>query len=256
MRLDVSFLPLLAATFLLIFARIGTMLMLLPGVGEMSVPVRIRLVSALALTAVLFPLHRNAFTIDLRSFGPVMLLLGQELFVGAVLGITARLAISALQTAGSVVAQQLGLGFVTAIDPTQNQQGAIVGNFLTLLGVTLLFATDLHHLLIAALHESYSLFRPGEVPLTGDVAALATRTVTAAFRVGVQLSAPFIVFGLVFNLALGLLSRVMPQMQVFFVGLPLSILIGLIVLVAVVGAMMGSFLDYFAAVVRELAPLR
>jgi flagellar biosynthesis protein FliR len=256
MRVDVSFLPALAAAFLLMFARIGTMIMLLPGLGEASVPVRVRLVVALALTAVLFPLHRAAFQVDLRAFGPVMLLLGQELIVGAVLGVTARLAISALHVAGSVVAQQLGLGFVTAIDPTQGQQGMLVGNFLTVLGVTLLFATDLHHLIIAALHDSYALFRPGELPLAGDVAALTTRTIATAFRIGVQLSAPFIVFGLLFNLGLGVLSRLMPQMQVFFVGLPLSILIGFVVLLLVVGTMMGTFLDYFAGVLRELAPNR
>jgi flagellar biosynthetic protein FliR len=254
MRLDVSFLPAVAAAFLLIFARIGTMVMLLPGLGEVSIPTRLRLVIALALTAVLFPLHRTAFQLDLRSFGPVMQMLVQELLIGAVLGLTARLAVSSLQVAGSIVAQQLGLGFVTAVDPTQGQQGVIVGNFLTLLGVTLLFATDLHHLVIAALHESYALFRPGEVPLMGDIAALTTRTIAAAFKIGVQLSAPFLIFGLLFNLALGVLSRLMPQMQVFFVGVPLSILIGFIVLLLVVGAMMGTFLGYLEGVLREIAP--
>jgi flagellar biosynthetic protein FliR len=173
-----------------------------------------------------------------------------------VLGLTARLAISALQVAGSIIAQQLGLGFVTAIDPTQNQQGALVGNFLTLLGVTLLFATDMHHVLIAALNDSYSLFKPGEMPIAGDIAALTTKTIATAFRVGVQLSAPFLVFGLLFNFGLGILSRLMPQMQVFFVGLPLSILGGLILLLVVVGVTMGSFLDYFQSVVRELLVLR
>jgi flagellar biosynthetic protein FliR len=256
MRIDISFLPLAAASFLLIFARIGTMIMLLPGLGEVSVPVRVRLVTALILSAVLFPLHRAAYTLDLSNFGPILLLLGQELLVGAVLGLTARLAISALQVAGSIIAQQLGLGFVTAIDPTQNQQGALVGNFLTLLGVTLLFATDMHHMLIAALNDSYLLFRPGEMPIAGDIAALTTKTVGTAFRVGVQLSAPFLVFGLLFNFGLGILSRLMPQMQVFFVGLPLSILGGLILLLVVVGVTMGSFLGYFESVVRELLVLR
>ena len=113
----------------------------------------------------LFPLHRAGYTIDLRTPGPVLIALGQELLIGMVLGMTARLTISALQVAGSVIAQQLGLGFVTAVDPTQGQQGLIVGNFLTLLGVTLIFATDLHHLVIAGLHDSYRLFRPGEVPI-------------------------------------------------------------------------------------------
>jgi flagellar biosynthetic protein FliR len=254
MQFNVSFLPAYGAAFILMFARIGTMIMLLPGLGELSVPARIRLVVALLLTAVLFPLHQAAYGINLQSPGPVLTMLGKELLVGLVLGMTARLTISALQVAGSVIAQQLGLGFVTAVDPNQGQQGVIVGNFLTLLGVTMIFATDLHHMVIAGLHDSFRLFEPGEVPPVGDVSALVTNTVAGAFRVGIQLSGPFLLFGLVFNLALGVLSRLMPQMQVYFVGVPLSILIGFLILLVVVGAMMGSFLGYVGGVLRELAP--
>jgi flagellar biosynthetic protein FliR len=254
MRIDVSVLPALAMAFMLVFARIGTMVMLLPGLGEMSVPVRVRLAVALVLAAIFLPLHRQAYAIDLRSFGPVLQLLFQELLIGAVLGLTARLTISALGVAGAVVAQQLGLGFVTAVDPTQGQQNVIFGNFLTMLGITLVFATDLHYLVIAALNDSYRLFAPGELIQFGDIAALMTRTVATAFSVGVQLSAPFLVFGLLFNLGLGILSRLMPQMQVFFVGLPLSILLGFLILLAVVGAMMGTFLEFLGGVLRELAP--
>jgi flagellar biosynthetic protein FliR len=254
MRIDISFLPALAAAFLLVFARIGTMLMLLPGLGELMVPARVRLTSALVLAGVMLPLHRDAYQLDLRAIGPVMVMLGEEMLIGAVLGMTARLTIAALQVTGSVVAQQLGLGFVTAVDPTQGQQGVLIGNFLTILGIALLFATNLHHLVIAALDDSYTLFRPGEVPLTGDMAALMTRTLAGAFRVGVQLSAPFLVFGLLFNLGLGLLSRLMPQMQVFFVGIPLSILAGFLILFLVLAAMMGTYLGNVEDVLRELAP--
>lgn len=256
MSIDVSFLPTLAAAFMLCFARIGTMVMLLPGLGELSVPSRVRLTVALVLTAVILPLHRSAYALDLRAFGPVLLMLGQELVVGAVLGLVARLTISALQVTGSVVAQQMGLGFVTAVDPTQGQQGVIVGNFLTLLGVTMVFAADLHHLVIAALNDSYSIFKPGEVPIVGDVASLMTGTIATAFRIGVQLAAPFLVFGLMFNLGLGVLSRLMPQMQVFFVGMPLSILAGFLVLLLVVGAMMMTFVGYVDGVLQQLAPNR
>src|SRR5215813_8760837 len=254
MRVDISFLPALAAAFMLVFARIGTMLILLPGLGERMLSARIRLTTALVLAAVMLPLHRDAYQVDLRQIGPVLLMLAEELLIGAVLGLTARLTIAALEVTGSVVAQQLGLGFVTSVDPTQGQQGLLIGNFLTLLGVALLFATNMHHLVIAALDDSYTLFHPGEVPLTGDMAALITRTVAGAFRIGVQLSAPFIVFGLLFNLGLGLLSRLMPQMQVFFVGMPLSIMAGLLILVLVLAAMMGTYLDDFESVLRELAP--
>ena len=254
MHVDISFLPGLAAAFLLTFARIGTMLMLLPGIGEQNMPTRVRLTIALVLTAVLLPAHQKAYTVDLTALGPVMVMLFQEIIIGAVLGLTARLAISALQIAGSVVAQQMGLGFVTAIDPTQGQQGMLVGNFLTLLGITLVFATDLHHLVIEALNDSYTLFQPGEMPLVGDVAQHVTQIVTTAFRIGIQLAAPFLVFGLLFNLGLGVLSRLMPQMQVFFIGLPLSIMLGMLLLLVVVGAMMGTFVGYLEGVLGNLAP--
>src|SRR6266705_1627784 len=210
MRIDVSFLPALAAAFMLAFARIGAM---------------------------------------------VVLML-QEIFIGIVLGATARVTLAALQVAGSVIAQQMGLGFVTSVDPTQGQQGVLVGNFLTMLGVTLLFATDSHHLVIAALNDSYAIFSPGETMASGDVASLATRAFAAAFKIGLQLSAPFLVFGLVFNVGLGVLARLMPQMQVYFVGAPLSILAGFLILAAVLAAMMGTFLDYFVGVMHDMTPLR
>ncbi len=254
MHLDVSFLPALGAAFLLIFARTGTMVMLLPGLGEQNVSARLRLTIALILAAVLLPLHRSAYQIDTSAIGPALVMLVEEILIGAVLGLTARLTVSALEIAGSVIAQQLGLGFVTAVDPTQGEQGVIIGNFLTMLGITLFFATDMHHLVIAALNDSYNLFEPGEVPAAGDVAALMTKTVSGAFRIGIQLSAPFLAFGLLFNIGLGVLSRLMPQMQVFFVALPLSILIGLLFLLLVLGSMMGLFLDYVGGVLHELAP--
>jgi flagellar biosynthetic protein FliR len=254
MKIDISYLPVLAAAFLLTFARVGTMVMMMPGIGEMNMPTQVRLGIALILTAVLLPGHQAAYTIDLNSLGPVILMTFQEILIGAVLGMTARLAVSALQTAGSIVAQQMGLGFVTAVDPTQNQQGALVGNFLTVLGITLVFATNLHHMVIIALNDSYAIFAPGQMPLVGDVAKHITGVVTGAFRIGIQLSAPFLVFGLLFNLGLGVLSRLMPQMQVYFIGLPLSILLGFLLLVMVIGVMMGTFTGYLENVLGVLAP--
>src|SRR6266700_2043666 len=251
MRIDVSLLPALAAAFMLVFARVGAMVMLLPGLGETNIPVRVKLAIALLLTLVILPLHRQAYRIDMGSLTPLLVLMLHDI----VLGITARVTLSALQVAGSVIAQQLGLGFVTAVDPTQGQQGLLIGNFLTLLGLALLFATDSHHLVIAALNDSYSIFSPGDLLPSGDVAALATRAFAAAFKIGIQLSAPFLVFGLVFNIGLGVLARLMPQMQVYFVGVPLSILAGFLIFALVLAAMMGTFLDYFVGVMHDLIPL-
>jgi flagellar biosynthetic protein FliR len=254
MKIDVSFLPTFAAAFMLCFARIGTMVMLLPGLGELTVSPRVRLTLALVLTMVILPLHRSAYQLDLRAFLPVVQMMFQEMLIGAVLGLLSRLTVSALQVAGVVVAQQMGLGFVTAVDPTQGQQGMIVGNFLAVLGITMIFATDLHHLVIAALNDSYVIFKPGEIPVLGDVANALSGTVAGAFRIGVQIAAPFLVFGLLFNMGLGILSKLMPQMQVFFVGMPLSIMVGFLILILVVGAMMTTFLDYAGGVLHLLAP--
>ena len=256
MRVDISLLPALAATFMLVFARVGAMVMLLPGFGESNIPVRIKLGIALLLTLIILPLHRAAYQVDLNSMSSLGVLMVHELVIGIVLGATARVTLSALAVAGSVIAQQLGLGFVTAVDPTQGQQGLLIGNFLTILGMTLLFATDSHHLVISALNESYRIFSPGELPSSGDVAALATRAFAAAFKIGMQLSAPFLVFGLVFNIGLGVLARLMPAMQVYFVGVPLSIMVGFLIFALVLTGMMATYLNYFIGVMHELTPLK
>ncbi|TAI61038.1 flagellar biosynthetic protein FliR [Bradyrhizobium sp. Leo170] len=256
MRIDISLLPALAATFVLVFARMGAMVMLLPGFGESNIPARIKLGIALLLTLIILPLHRADYHVDVTSVTSLMVLMVHEIVIGIVLGATARVTLSALAVAGSVIAQQLGLGFVTAIDPTQGQQGQLIGNFLTILGMTLLFATDTHHLVLAALNESYKIFSPGALMPTGDVAALATRAFAEAFKIGLQLSAPFLVFGLVFNIGLGVLARLMPQMQVYFVGVPLSILAGFLIFAVVLAAMMGTYLEYFIGVMHQLTPLK
>jgi flagellar biosynthesis protein FliR len=255
MRIDISLLPALAAAFMLVFARVAAMVMVLPALGQSNIPVRIKIAIAVLLTLIILPLHRTAYTIDMSSMTPLLVSMLHEIIIGVVLGATAQVAMSALQVAGSVIAQQLGLGFVTAVDPTQGQQGVVIGNFLTMLGVTLLFATDSHHLIIAALNDSYTIFSPGDLVPSGDVAELATRAFSAAFKIGMQLSAPFLVFGLVFNIGLGVLARLMPQMQVYFVGVPLSILTGFLIFAAVLAAMMGTFLDYFVSVMHDLIPL-
>jgi flagellar biosynthetic protein FliR len=255
MRIDVSLLPALAAAFMLVFARIGAMVMLLPGFGETNIPVRIKLAIALGLTFIILPTQRAAYAVDMtQSLAPLIVLMLHEIVIGIVLGATARVTLSALQVAGSVIAQQLGLGFVTAVDPTQGQQGLLIGNFLTILGMTLLFATDSHHLVIAALSDSYRIFSPGEMLPSGDVAALATKAFAAAFKIGVQLAAPFLVFGLVFNIGLGVLARLMPQMQVYFVGVPLAIMIGFVIFAMVLSTMMGTYMDYFIGVMHTMIP--
>lgn len=248
-----NLLPSDVAAFALIFARVGVLVMLMPALGEENVAARFRLTIAVLLAFVFWPFARGFYVVDPNDPVRLLALLAGEIGTGLVLGIVARLVMSSLSVAGFVIANQLGLGFVTTIDPTQGQQGALVGTFLTLVGVALIFSTDLHHLAISAIAGSYEAFRPGVLPATGDAAKLVVDGVASAFRIGVQLSAPFLVFGLVFNLGLGVLSRLMPQLQVFFIATPLSIVAGLALLALVVGVLMGVFLDDLGGTLRQIS---
>jgi flagellar biosynthesis protein FliR len=243
--------PDLAVAFMLTFARVGTLVMLMPGIGEQMIAPRARLGFALLLSLVLFPFTRTLLPAAGTPAALIGMLIG-EIAIGFVLGLATRMVVAALQTAGTIVAQQLGLAFAMTVDPAMGGQQAAVGNLLTLLGLTLIFTTDLHHLAIAAIRDSYAFLPPAGVPATGDAAALAIRAVGRSFALAVQISAPFIAFAILFNLGLGVLSRLMPQLQVFFLGLPATILIGMLVLLAVIGVMMSVFVTDLGAFLRDL----
>ena len=130
--------------------------------------------------------------------------------------------------------------------------GNMIG-FLAMLGATLIFATDLHHLALMAIRNSYTIMPPSAPLMFGDAAQMAIQSVAAAFVIGVQMSAPFIVLGLVFYLGMGLLARMMPQLQVFFVIMPASIWVGLLLVGLLLTMMMGWYLTHFS---DQLALLR
>jgi len=250
--MTITILPELAALFMLVFARVGTMVMLMPGLGERFVLNRAKLAIAVFLALLLMPVARPLMQVP-SDPGLLMSLLISEILIGAILGFSARLIMAALQTAGVIMANQIGLGFATAVDPAMGQQNPSIGNFLSILGITLVLVTDLHHLAIAAIHNSYTMLPPGAYPSVGDASALGLQAVSKGFSIAVQMSAPFIVFGLLFNLGLGVLARLMPQFQVFFLGAPASILIGMAILAAIVSVMMTVFLGELGSFLKQLA---
>lgn len=250
--MTITFLPALAAAFVMVLMRVGTMVMLLPGIGENSLPTRLRLSLALLLTLIMLPGVRPLIRVDINSPASLLSELGIEFIIGLMLGLTARFAFSALQVAGVVIAQQLGLAYAMTIDPTQGGQAVVVSNFLTTLAITLILVTDLHHLSIAAIYDSYRVLSPGTMPATGDMAQMLIRATASSFALGVQIAAPFLVFSIVFNLGVGILSKLMPQMQVFFVAQPASILLGVVILLALIGVMMAAFLGHLESVLSTL----
>lgn len=251
MTLTVSGLPELASAFLLVFARMGAMAMALPGIGDRAVPPRLRLVFALALTMILYPVVTTTFGPLAQSMaGAVASLLG-ELLIGVALGLCVRLIVSAIHMAGTAISFQTGMSFAQSVDPADGAQNMLFATFLSVLAVTLMFATDMHHLILAAMSDSYRLFPPGHTLPLGDLAQVALNLTTQAFGLALRLSAPFITFGLVFYFGVGVLSRLIPQVQVFYLALPASIFLGFVLLGMLLGTMMLWYLDYFG---RALDP--
>ena len=245
-------LPVQVFAYFLVFLRLGAALMLIPGIGEPYVSSRIRLALAAVLTIAVAPFVSSAFPVVPDAPIEMFFIMGGEIIVGLLIGAAARFTMMGLHVAGTLIAFQTSLGFALCVDPTQGTQGALVATFLTLLGLVLIFATNLHHLMLRALFDSYVLFVPGTLPPVADFADLAVRYVSSAFRIGVQIAAPFIVYGLVFYISLGLLARLMPQLQVFFIAIPLQIIFGLILLAIVLPPGVLWFLDYFEGTLIEL----
>jgi flagellar biosynthetic protein FliR len=234
-------------TYLLVFCRVGAMVMLLPAIGEMTVPTPVRLVLALGITVALTPQVQASYPgVSPQSTMALVILIGQEVTAGVLVGAMARIIMSALQVAGYLIATQIGLAYAQTIDPTQNTQGAVVGNFMSLLGTTLIFMTNLHHLAIAAIAGSYHMIPPGGHLPTADMAQLVIQLTSSSFALGFQLAAPFLVFGFAVYAGLGVLARLMPQLQIFFVAVPINIMCGFLIMLALIGSLMTVFLTYYA----------
>ena len=234
--------------YMLVFARVGAMVMLLPSIGEVGVPSRVRLVLALAISFALAPTMTSAYAgTSVPATGMALgLLVAQETTIGILVGAMARIVMSALHVAGFLIATQTGLAYAQTLDPSQGEQGAVMGNFLSLLGALMIFLTNLHHLAIGAIAGSYRLMPPGEALPTEDMAQLTITLVSGAFALGFQLAAPFLVFGFAVYAGLGLLARLMPQLQIFFVAVPINIVCGFLIFVTMLGAMMTIYLNYYA----------
>jgi flagellar biosynthesis protein FliR len=245
--MTLDFLPQWAIAFVFVFARVGVLVMLLPGMGERGANARVRLALAMGFSLVFFPFVQPLIAVP-NTPGPMLFAgLGIEILIGMMLGLTARLIVAALQVAGEIIAQDLGLSFAQSVDPSAGTQGAAIGNLLAITGVTLVMVLDLHHLAISGIGASYSYLPPGALPPTGDAAALAVKTMGTSFTLALKIAAPFIVFAIVFNLGLGVLSRLMPTLQVFFLGAPAIILLGVLVMMATIGVMMNAYIREMTA---------
>jgi flagellar biosynthesis protein FliR len=250
--MTIRLLPEFAVLFMLVFARVGTLVMLMPGIGERAILSRARLALGVLTALILCPIVKSSVNVAPTDIPAIVHLLFIELIIGGMIGISARLALSALQTAGVIVANQLAMSYAQTIDPTQaGQQNAVFANFMSMLGIMLIFAMDLHHVALAAIFDSYKIFATGQMPPASDASTMVLDIIANAFKVGVQISAPFLVFGLVFNVGLGILARMMPALQVFNLAMPATMMLGTLIFIAIMGGMMSAFMKFMEATLTQ-----
>lgn len=236
----------------LVFVRVGTLVMLMPGVGEQAVPPRIRLSFALLLALILFPVVSQTLPPVPATVGIMAGFVIKELLIGLALGALLRTLLATLAVAGEVMSLATTLSFAQTANPMQAAPGAALSTFLTMIGLVMIFATNTHHLFFGALVESYQIFAPTKTFLYGDAVSLMIRTLAQAFSLGIQMAAPVLVFSLVLNIAVGFVARVMPQFQVFFVATPLSVLFGLMLIALSLGGVGLVFIDQYETLLSAL----
>ena len=229
----------------LVFARLAAIIMLIPGIGESFIPPRIRLALALSMALMLMPVVGNLVPAIPATISGVAGAVIKETLIGLMIGAVLRLFMSSLAAAGEVVSIQTTLSFAQTTNPSLGQPTPTLATFLGLLGIVLIMTTDLHHLFLSAIVRSYTLFPFTRAIQVADAGQLAVQTVGSSFALGVQLAAPVMVFSLIFNIATGLVGRVMPQFQIFFVATPLMVLMGLSIFALSLGVIGIVWLDRY-----------
>ena len=235
-----------ATLILLLFARIGSMLMLMPMLCDDAVPRPVRLLIAMGLTVALSGLLRPAILplVGADETRLAMLLLVETL-TGLALGMLARMFFQAAVMAGAIVSLQAGLTTAIIFDPAMGGQVPMLGKLVGLAAAIFCFSLGLHEWWFAGLVHSYTSFPPGVPLAAGDWAELAVATAGKATALAVSLAAPFLIFGILFNVALGFTARLAPQIQIFFIAQPLMIAGGIALLAVTAAAMLTGFADAY-----------
>lgn len=229
--------------FGLLFARLGTCMMLVPGIGETAVTPRLRLGFALFLALLLYPVLLPQLPLPADDGALVLALMG-EITVGLAIGLAARLVLAALELAGGMIALQSGLAAAALFDPQQGGQTTLSGRFISVAGLTLFLVLDGHHHLLTALAGTYRLVPPaGLVPVASLVEFLSLLS-TGLWEVALRIAAPVFLVSAATYAAFGLLARLVPGLQIFFIALPLQIALALLALLAGLPAGLAVFLHF------------
>ncbi len=231
--------------FLLVFARLSVVFLMLPGISAVYVPMRIRLILAVLVTIVVLPIVAPGLPpAPPDSPAELVWMIVCESLIGGFMGALIQIIMAALELAAFMISNAVGITNALIDDPVTEEQTSIITGFLSLIAVALIFITGVHHFILQAMVDSYSLLLPAQPLFTGDMLQLGARLLDQAFGMGLRLAAPFIVYEMVFQVTAGVLARLSPQLNVFFVTVPGKIMAGIAVLMVSLPVMMLLFMKF------------
>lgn len=235
--------------FVMIFSRLGSVMMLLPGIGEAFVPPRSRLMLALIVSFLLMEPLLPRLPAPPETISGLVHCIGYEVIIGLFFGTLLRLLMSVLETTGMVIGLQSGLSNATVMNPALASQSPLPSALLSVIGITMIFITGVDHLLFRCLAALYDVFPPNGDFMPGDMAQAMIQTVNKSFVMGIELAMPFFVIGLLMYIALGIMQKLMPQVQLFLAMLPAQIWGGLTLMAVTTAGIITLWLRFFDATV-------
>lgn len=238
--------------YAIIFARLGSIFLFIPGFGESYVSPRARLSLGILCCLIFYPILHTSFPPMPQDLIEVFLVLVKEVTIGIFIGLTLRVIQSILHMTGMKIAFMCGLSTATLFDANQSTQGSVIGGFLSVIGITLFFTTELHHIVLMGFVESYEVFKISEPIAFDHMAQINYRLIADMFVVAFKISTPIIITGLLLYLSAGLMGRLMPSMQVFFVLMPVQIYAGLLFLGFSLSIMMLTYINFYQEFLQNL----
>ncbi len=233
----------------LIFLRIGAMIWLLPVFDGRSVPVLFKAGLSLGMSLLLLPLLDPVLPPAAGMSVAFGLGAAGEVLLGAVIGFAVRLIFAGVQLAGQLAGFQMGIGIANVFDPVTSSQVSVIGQFNNLLAMVIFMVTNAHHLFLRAVAESFRLIPPLGAHYSGAAAWTVVDLSGSMFVIAVQVGAPVVVVLMLTSIALGIMARTVPQMNVFFVAAPANVVVGLIF----IGLSLPFFWTYLARFFRDFA---
>lgn len=239
-------------SYFMVFCRVGAAFMTMPALGEVYISARIRLIAAIAISLIVLPTVDNVFSSYNENMMIMTLRIFNELLIGIIMGFLVKILMSTIGLCGMMISSQSGLSSAMMFDPHTDSQGVVEGNFLSAIVVVLIFVTDMHHHLLYGIVHSYKVFpiigKINYEHMANDVAHLIGQSFVIAFK----MASPHVVVGIILMFSAGILSRLMPNIQIFFLLMPVQIMVSFTLLTLTIGSIIMWYFDFLSENINKM----